>query len=196
MAEVSFKVGDSGNYRDGDVLIFAPTGILLSPAEITAWFASGTTPAAWSTIPAYKQRRVRRRLLITKWLTEHSPAEIVAEGFHVDLAGAVKLKASAQADRDDYLLVGYDTNWGREDLKVHGAVRVDGITADHVFELLECDEAESHRPNQIGKRRWRIRYRNYLGAGVIANLEDKEARVEAIRSVSAPLAAFHDDPRP
>jgi len=197
MAEICFRVrgNANGTGREGDVLLVAPTGILLTPADIVAWFVDETVPAGWTTIPEWRRRQVRRRLLETRWLTTHTAQQIIDEGWRVDLDGAAKMIAGAESDKASYLSVGIDTNWGREDLKAFGCVRVDGLTADHLLAFCEPDMTESHLPVRVGKRRWRIRWRDYLSAAQIAALEDREVRVEAFRSVSLPLGAFYDDPR-
>ena len=205
--EILFKVRTAdpiGNqYRDGDIVRLADDGVLITPAEIVAWFTSGTIPAEWSSIPAWNQRAIKNQLLRTKWLTTHTLAEIVAAAEwkcnaateEEKLAMAGRLKDNALEDRTAYLADGVDSNWGRETLKAAGVVRIDAITPRHIRELIDEDRSESHVPLTLGKRRWRVNYRAYLSAEVIASLEDDTVWTAPQRSVSLPLAALVDDPR-
>jgi len=194
VAEVCFRIGNGVHSRDGDIISIARDGVLIPPAEIVAWFQTDTVPTEWALIPGPKQRAIRRRLVRTKWLLDHSVAEIVAE-FRVNAGGAAEMKANAVIDRDSYLSVGYDSAWGRGDLRVHGVARITGFSVQHAMEVLEPDMTETYKPVRLGKRRWRIRYRDYLSAGMIADLEDDTVRVEAIRGTPLPLVALYDDPR-
>ena len=188
-------------YRDGDIIQLAPDGVLFSPADILAWFQSDTLPSNWTSVPQWKRRTVKRALLFAKWLTTHTLAEIATE-FNITgptpeaiLADAQKRKNMAQAERDEYLANGIDSNWGPGDLRVFGVARVDAITIAQIRELMDEDTTESHKPVMLGKRRWRVNYRAYLNAQQIANLENDDVRVEAFRSQSLPLAGLIDDPR-
>ena len=189
-----------GQYRDGDIIQVMPDGVLFSPADIVAWFQSDTLPSNWTDVPPWKRRAVKRALLVTQWLTTHTLTEIATEWNlrgptqEAILAEAARLKDSAQSERDQYLTYGIDSNWGHGDLCRFGVARVD-VTIQQVRELMDEDLTESHRPDLLGKRRWRVNYRAYLSAPAIDLLENDTVRVEAFRSQSLPLAGLIDDPR-
>ena len=192
--EVLFKCNASGGYRDGDVIDGAPLGVLFSPAEIVAYFQSGTVPAGWGTLPNYKQRALKRHLEQTKWIMTHTIAEIQA-AFSWSEQTATERKAIATELKAVALAEGLDSNWGDADLRGFGVLRVDALTPELAREVLDVDQDDDFRAIRRGKRRWRVDYESVLSAGDVANLRDSSVRVEAFRASSYGLGVFTDEPR-
>jgi len=186
MSEILFKVGDSGGYRDGDVIAVKPDGWLVSGTDMAAWLREGHEPAVLAEMPAYQANALRRRVLGIRWKQAHTVAEVEAEYKLPKGAGEME-KADADRDAAEFEANGLDTNWGTSDLKTHAAVRVAGLTAHDMIDLVDRDWANDHTNATLGKVRNRVAYDEALPAATVAAMRDKARRVDVDRA-SAPLA--------
>ena len=186
MSEIIFKVGDSGGYRDGDVIAVMPDGWLIPAADMAAWIATGKEPAILAEMPVYKANACRRRILAIRWKQAHTAAEVEAEyGLSKD-TGEME-KVDADRDAAEFGTNGLDTNWGTTDLKTHAVVRVADLTAHEERKLLDRDWANDHTSRTLGKVRYRLPYVEILDAQKVADIQDKAKRVDVDRA-SVPLA--------
>ena len=185
MAEICIKVGDSGGYRDGDVIAVRPDGWLIPAADMAVWLAGGKEPAVLAAMPKYMADGQRRRIAAVRWKTAHTAAEVEVEYKLPKGAGEME---KADADRDAVLLstVDADTNWGTLDLQHHAVIRVTDVTFHEERELLDRDWKNDHTNATLGKVRYRVPYDSVLSASVVADMRDKDKRVDVDRA-SAPL---------
>ena len=186
MTEILFKVGDSGGYRDGDIIAVKPDGWLISPADMTAYIATGKEPAVLAEMPDYQADAVRRRVLAIRWKQAHTAAEIEAEYKLPKDAGAME-KADADADAAEFGTNGLDTNWGTQDLKSHAVVRVADLTEHERTDILDRDWKNDHTNAMLGKVKHQLPYATVLDAAKVTAIQDKALRVDVDR-VSVPLA--------
>lgn len=181
--EVLFKVGDSGGSRDGDIIAIEPDGWHIPGADMAAWIQDAKEPALLVSMPRYLADRMRRDVLRILWHVANTPpGQPEYERAVADMAKA--------AD------VGWDTNFGMVDLKVHGVVRVPDLSIHEQRELLDRDWVQDHTGKVLGKKRYKVDYAAVLPAQKVANLRDSAKRVDVDRA-SAPLAktVLVDSPR-
>ena len=185
MSEICFKVGDSGGYRDGDVIAVQPDGWLIPPVEMARYLADGTEPAVLAAMPKYQADRVRRRVLAIRWKLSHTDVEIEKE-YNLPKGAGADERSMAQADVAEFSANGLDTAWGTQDLKSHGIVRVVNLTAHEIIELTDRDATVDHVGKTLGKVRYKVDYAAALSAAKVTALRDKTLRVDVDR-VSAAL---------
>ena len=171
MAEIAIKIGDSGSYRDGQVISIKPNGWLIPPAEMVTWIRAGTEPAMLTPMPRYLQGILRRRINKVRH----------------DLTGPDgPFKEEAQRDQARLEANGYDTNWGSEDLKVHFVLRIADITMDEQKEMLDPEWSPGDLDPIVAKRRYRVDYASLYTPKQLADIRDTSKRVEAARAVAQP----------
>jgi hypothetical protein len=95
--------------------------------------------------------------------------------------------AGAQKDVAEYTTNGVDTSWGSADLKTFAIFTVPDLTLPEIREYTDLDQTVSHRPEILGKTRYKIDYAALVSAPILAALRDRTVRVDVDR-VSAPLA--------
>ena len=197
MAEIAFRIGDSGASRDGDIVVVLPDGLLIPAADMRGWIDQGKEPAVLQNLPGPAQRRWRRRIANLRHALSASDEEL-AGLWSVRAEDVEELIVSkARRDRERFLTEGADTNWGFDDLRTFGVVRVDGITHEEAVALVEGDYDETAvGPRRLhGKRRQRLKYRVHLSAAKVAELETEGLRVEVDRQTPITKTAIADEPR-
>ena len=178
--ELLIKIGDSGSWKDGQVLAAMPDGWLVSPADMLAWIDDGKEPALLASMPGYMADRLRRRVNRLRFELTHTAVEL-AKVFKIPEDDATNDKNIAVADRARMVAGGVDTNWGFADLRVHFALRVDGMTGHEVAECLEGESSVDHLAIPGGRRRNRVAYETTYDAEKMADIQDKALRVEVDR---------------
>jgi len=181
MAEILFKVGDSGGSKDGDILAVKPDGWLIPGVAMRAWIEDGVEPAILVEMPGYLQRRARRGMSRLRWTLEHTAAEVAKEFDLGDEKMGTEEKAVATKDADYAKTNGSDTSWGRDDLKIHATVRVEGLTLHDIQELLDRRQDVDHIGRIHAKRLHTFEFRKVLSAEVVSRMSDKEQRVDVDR---------------
>jgi hypothetical protein len=194
MAEILFKVGDSGGYRDGDIIAVKGDGHALSGAEMQAWIDEGREPASVASWSGYDQRRYRQRIIELQWKLAHTDAEVEKE--YALPAGTAKLDRPLwQSDREKFVTLGCDTNWGFSDMTTHGVLRVEGLGIESAEELTEADYAVDHIGKMEFKRRCRLDYASALPAKKVQDLRDKTQLVKVDRSAAIQPSAIVNQSR-
>ncbi len=183
MAELLFKVGDSGGYKDGQVIAVKPDGWLIGKTDMAKWIDNGIEPAEISQMPEYLQFRLQRRINKVRWMLSHSLLDIAAE-YDTNQDAAQHEKDIAQLDADGFKVDGLDTNWGREDLKVHCVVWVDGFSEHDCLNLVDSEQDTDHKAIEKAKRRWRVDYQNVFTAQELVKIWDERTRVDVNRVVA------------
>jgi len=183
MSELLLKVGDSGGYRDGDIIAIKPDGWLISPSGMATWLKDGKEPMFLATMPLYIANGCRRRVLAIRWKRAHTAAEVEAEYGLSKGAGEME-KAEADRDAAEFEATGLDTNWGTSDLKVHAVVRVADLTEHDTREFLDRDWVNDHTHRTLGKVCYRLPYANVLAPEKVADMQDKTKRVDVDRTLA------------
>lgn len=194
MAEISFKVTQSGGYRDGEIISVKPDGWHIQSWDILAWVQNGVVPPSVVGMPEYRKRRLARRIAEVKWKLTHTAEEIEAEWSLSEGAGIIE-KEKAENTRDMLLEAGLDTNWGYEDLKLHGVVCVDDVSEHDAVEFVDADQNTDHIGFAKAKRRWRFRYWEHLTVEKVEAFRDETLRVQVDRVTRMSKSIFTDEPR-
>jgi len=178
--ELLIKIGDSGSWKDGQVISAKPDGWLVSPTDMLAWIDDGTEPALLASMPGYMADRLRRRVNRLRFELAATPKAMV-DAFKIPEDGATLDKEIAVADRARMVAEGVDTNWGSQDLKSHFALRVDGMTGHEVAECLEGDNGTDYLATPGERRRNRVAYETTYDAKKLEDIQDKALRVDVDR---------------
>lgn len=186
--ELLIKVGDSGGYKDGQIISVKPSGWLISPTDMEAWIDDGKEPAVLTEMPEYQVNRLKRRVNRLRWELSHTAVEIAAE-FNFDEEESERRKAMAESDCSRMMILGVDTNWGYEDLKVHHVLRVAKIDDHDYIELVDRDRNIDHIARIKGKRRYCVNYAPQYSPAELVDIRDKAKRVEVDRVTVVPRAA-------
>jgi hypothetical protein len=201
MAEICFKVGDSGGYRDGDILSIKPDGWLVLGGEMREWFGRGIEPSVLAGLPGYLQREARRVVARVGWKASHTALEIAQEyGLKKpdgkwDAEDGEHERLQAEADIARACAEGVDTHWPWKTLRAHGVVRVNALTLNDIAELTEHDFREDHIGHPTGKRRHQFRYWEHLAPPEVEALRNKALRVDVDREHALAKSAITDAPR-
>jgi len=199
MAEILFKVGDSGGSKDGDIISIKPDGWLIPASDMVEWIDNDIEPTILSEMPNYLQRRWRQRICELKWKLNHTAKEIAKEFNLGDEESGNMEKEIAIKNANNFKTEGADTSWGRMDLVTHAAIRVDGLSLHDINELTDRFRDEDHVGYIRNKRRYGLQYRNILPIKKINMILDKKRRVNVDRrnpiSKTQLLAAIREKTR-
>lgn len=190
MSEILFKIGNSNEYEDGDILAVKPNGYVLTWPQIDTWLSTGNAPVEIISLwPDYLVRQYNRRFrrmqyLRTKSIVDCINTLLLKNGKTVndltqkEIEDKTKTieqeKNICDVDLAKMMQHGIDTSWGWEDLKKHGVLMVDNLY-DHDREaILMPDRTDDAKADYIKKRCHKIDYKSLLPTKDIADLKDKE----------------------
>ncbi len=182
MAEVLFKVGDSGSWRDGEPIVAKPSGLYISADDWLSW-VNLDGPRLGTPPPGYKGLRRRQREI-------HRRYAFQARLLLAPNLGTRKSFLGSWADRDPDELedqakvyehallnikeMGYDTNWGFEERRRHGIMTVE-MSLEDVEDALAppIDMGRSPLGPRHEKRRRgvRMKFRETYSEDTVLNFE-------------------------
>ena len=182
MPEICIKIGNStgGGYQDGDVISVKPDGVLIPPGGMVAWIRNNVEPPALSTIPQYMADDMRRRISGLQFLLENT-AEDIAAGKNISVESAALEKTEALKDQDLFETLGYDSNWGWEDLKLFHVVRVDDVSLADMLEFTSQRRGVDYKAEPISKRGHRVDYENLHDAAMLELIRNQAVRLDVDR---------------
>lgn len=192
--EVLVKVGSlEGSWQDGDVIAVALPGDYFTSTECQAWFANGTVPNGFASLPRYRRQLLKRRFLEMRELNLLT-AEQIATAFSITLADAQERKSRNTADVNKATTLGVDSNWGWSDLSNHLAVAITNAPETYIRELLVPDLNETDwKIGTLKKRSWRAaNWRSGLTAGQISTIENPTAQWTCKRGQMQNAATFFE----
>lgn len=199
MAEVLYKIGDSGGSEDGDVISIKPDGYHVTWSNVQAWVQTGEPPAVTTTWPAYLRQRFKNRILRMKYIYTHTAEECAVallamkgEDFYSLptekqaslIARAEEEKSFVASDLVELQAYGLDTSWGWGDLKAHGVIKISDVDTHDMEHLKEALRSDDMRQDYLKKRAYRINFRAVLDAQTIADLEDHDILVPVDRETA------------
>lgn len=200
--EVLIKIGDSGGSKDGQIIACKPDGWLIPGAAMAAWIDGGKEPVVLAEMPQYQSDRLKRRINRLRWERMHTAEEIVAEFVLVkpeDANDTAKVAVAmqeasdrivlAESDRARMIAEGVDTNWGFEDLKVHFALKLTSTDPHDYIELVDREQGTDHKAVVTAKGRNKIDYATLYDAAKLADIADKEKRLDVDRATAVPRVA-------
>ncbi|NQU36712.1 MAG: hypothetical protein HQ526_03840 [Actinobacteria bacterium] len=178
--ELLIKIGDSGGSKDGQIIAVKPNGWLIAGSDMRTWIDDGVEPVVLLVMPQYQSDQLKRRINRLRWELTHTAAEIATE-FDSDEQSAANDKAMAVTDRARMIAEGVDTNWGFEDLKTHFALSIDSDDPHDYIELVDREQGTDHKARITAKRRNKVEYDKVYDAAKLAEILDKDRRVDVDR---------------
>lgn len=207
--EIELHVGDvpSSGIVDGMPVIWKTPGQLLTPAELAAWWSSGTPPAKFLLLTDADQEKVKRAAMRIKYLTD--PATTIAAAtvkrfgpeplpaahmqirrdYRVSKENVVMMMEEAEEDKAAFVAEGYDTNWGFVQLRKFCVIVAD-VTAEEARDLLAApNDPAAHvfeKRKVLRRTRYRCPWWTLFDAPTVAAIRDPNVRVDVDR-VSTPF---------
>jgi hypothetical protein len=194
--EVQLKIGDSGSWKDGMVIVAKPLGVLWDPATVEAFIKDDTPPAGFSQLPAPRKAIIRRRMRQIAWLSDPERTvadlqvmrpQLSAEDAQARIDEAVAFRAEAET-------YGADTNYGTEERKAFGVIIAD-VTYARLETLFDDGTSLAVHPfavrQTVGRRKFRVPYEALLSAGTVTDLQNRSKVVAVNRAATAvPFASL------
>lgn len=201
--EVLCKINDSPNYatdpvngwRDGAVIEVKAPGFYFTDVEVTDYLDNDIVPASWASMRQHDQDVIARRLNQIKYLVEpgRTALEVTTirwpdDPNNVDhLATAQQMIAQAEETKFQLATYGLDSNWGWNDLRVHGVVLVDVDWNDYLNVTDPPIDTALHPVAMVQnehRRRYRCMYETFTNASYQADLRDPSIWVAAPRAMT------------
>jgi hypothetical protein len=193
MAEILYKVGDSGGRKDGDVLTVKPDGYTLDWEDIESWINTGNPPSSTNAWPDYLVRRFSIRFKKIKYLLSHTTQEVMSRyNIQGDDAKERAEDMVAMANHDVSMMqqYGIDTNWGWEDLKAHGVAKVGNLDLNEIYGMIEPERTDDDKGEIVAKSSHKFEYEKTLDSKAVADLRDKAKSVAVDRKATVAVSAF------
>jgi hypothetical protein len=181
------KVGDSNTWKDGMVICESTSmpqattpGLYITGADYEAWVEADVEPPGFPLLPASAQQHHQAFMLQ------------VRSGLPRAVVEYDKIKAN-----------GYDTNWGRADLKTH-AVMMMNVTTEQYGDLTAVvfappgplDPATGMFKDMgamLARRSKKLQYASKLSPSTLSKIQDKTVTVPPNRKASPGTALLIQD---
>jgi hypothetical protein len=194
--EILYKSHDSTNWRQGDPMVIRPPGVYVPPHEYEKWVRESVEPPAIANLGQNLRAIHRRFVSRVRFVLSDPPMK---EVLHYSRRGMGRGEAANRMDdekraHDLCLELGYDTNWGFDDVLTHAVLLAD-------LDIAECNELlctptdEGEHPwaprKRRGKRGYCVHYERILTKDTVERVHDPNERVRPPRGKpSVVLARF------
>lgn len=201
VVEVAYKVHDSTGdrricWKDGMPILAKPPGYFVTGAEFVEWVRSGDPPEGVLNLPRKVRDEHTRFVGMVRYAISKPMIEDAARIIQGQRTKRIRAREAAdllKTHSDLYEKIsalGYDTNWGFEDRRVHG-VMISNAAPDQLEDILsEVEDRDQHpmAPRKIiARRAFKIPYEELFSSESVEVIQAPDHRLVLPRGKVEPV---------